>query len=480
MPEDEKLKPKAEEKIKEAKPAEEKAEVTDKAVLEIIGTTFGGDYAKIQPLIPSFKTIDGDMVRGIEWLDPGKPLLRGQFLSKPEYKDGREQLLRRLQVWKEYLSTDKAIDFVRQDLSGQAEKLEKNLELNLRNVHKATRELETTYRAIDKFLANARMEPDEPVEVWFSNISLEKLGDPDDKTKFEQVSKYVADLFREFSIANCFSLCVLPGFLGDVQKIDTFARQLGMPNKLHIVTDLPNFEHFEDVMELLNDPNWANLAGNEDYKQYISLCGNYILARPRNQYEDEDLWVPPSTVLAGLIYRNDSEGGIHQPAAGYKYGKASEVSYVKFRINQPEAGAFADKGVVPSVLYDGNVRFMGDSTLYKGETFSVYSIRRTFDYIYKNLHHYLNKQAFLVIDQKLKDTLKKDMTDFLDRQKFGTGILESYKLTVFADEKMMKNQEVDVIIEAQPKYPVKAFNIKIRAWNDPKTNQTGVKDNSGT
>lgn len=475
MPE-EKDKPEPKPKAKEEAPKAKEAEViSDEEVMGIIGTTFG-DYDKIAPLLPSFKTLEGDLLRGIEWLNPQKTFQREQFLTKPEFATGREQLLLRLKAWRETLGTDKAIDELRRELDQQVEKLETNLNQNLKNVHKEVRPLETTYRGIDAFFLNAKQDPDEPISVYFSNISIEELTDPDDREKFEELGKYVGDLFREFSVRDCYSVCVIPGFLGDPAKIDLVARQLGMPNKLHIVTDFPNLESFEETMDLLEDPTYASLAGTAEHKQYMSVCSNYVLARARNQYEDDELWMPPSSSVAGMIYRHDSEVGISQPSAGYKYGEISEAQWVRFRVNQPAASKLLEKSVIPVTNWDGKVRAMGDCTLFSGETFNIYSIRRTYDFIYKSLRNYLNKQVFLKVDDKFLETLRKDITEFMEQiTKGDVPILEKYQLKVFADEEMRRKQEVDIMVVLNPHYPVRTFNIKLRTWKDEK-NMVKVKD----
>jgi hypothetical protein len=473
-PEKEKPEPKPKAK-EEAAPVKEAEVISDEEVMGIIGTTFG-DYAQIAALLPSFKTLEGDLLRGVEWLDPKKTFQREQFLTKPEFALGREQLLLRLKAWRETLAADKAIDQLRRELDQQVEKLEANLTQNLKKVHKEARPLETIYRAIDAFFMNAKQEPDEPVNVYFSNISVDELTDPDDRAKFEELGKYVGDLFKEFSIRDCYSICVIPGFLGDVGKIDLLARQLGMPNKLHIVTDFPNLESFEETVDLLEDPAYASLAGTAEHKQYLSVCANYILARARNQYEDDELWIPPSSAVAGLVYRHDSETGISQPSAGYKYGEISEAQWVRFRVNQPAASKLLEKSVIPVTSWDGKIRAMGDASLFSGETFNIYSIRRTYDYVYKSLRNYLNKQVFLKVDDKFLETLRKDISQFMEQiTKGDIPILEKYQLRVFADEEMRRRQEVDVSLVLNPHYPVRTFNIKLKTWKDEK-NLVNVKD----
>ncbi len=457
----------------EARPVEAVEKVSEEEFASLLGDTFG-DFKKLAAQLPSFKTADGDLVRGVEWLDPKKDFQRKEFLTKKDFAKQRKLLAQRLQMWVDNLSKSDNLDDIRKSLNEEATKLESNLEKNMKKVHRASREMETTYRAIDKFYANAQQEPDEKVNAYFSNASAEQLTDPDDKEKFEELSKAVSDLYREWSIKECFAMCVVPGYLGSVENIDTFARQLGLPNKLHIMTDLPNFESYEEVMEMLEDPNYANLPGIDNYKQYVSLFANYLLARNANQYEDDDMWIPPSASVAGKMYQGDVTVGMQQPMAGFKHGKINEAKFLRFKANQPDASKINEKGVNPMVSFEGTAVAMGASTLFSKETFNVYSIRRTYDYVYKTLRNYLNKQTFSVIDQKFIDTLRRDIDKFMKAISGGDNILQDYKVEIFADDEMRKNQEVDIKVALNPKYPARTFNIEFTAWNDD--DQVNVKD----
>ena len=473
MGEEEKLQPK-EAEAKTEKPEEAVAEkVSDEEFASLLKDTFG-DFSKLAALLPSFKTTDGDLVRGVEWLDPKKDFQRKEFLTKKEFATQRKLLAERLKIWVRTLASSDNLDQIRQQLNEESSKLESNLEKNMRKVHKASRDLETTYRAIDKFFSNAQSEPDEKVNAFFSNVSVEELTNPDDRDKFEQLAKAVADLYREWSIRECFSMAVVPGYAGSVENIDNIARGLGLPNKIHVLTDLPNFEKFEEVMDMLEDPNYANLAGIDDFKQYVSVFANYILARNANPYEDDEMWIPPSAAVAGKMYQGDLSAGMQQPMAGFKYGKIADAKYLRFKANQPDASKINEKGVNPMVNFEGTAVAMGASTLYTKETFNVYSIRRTYDYVYKTLRNYLNKQTFSVIDQKFIDTLRRDIDKFMKAISGGDNILQDYKVDIFADEEMRKKQEVDVKVSLNPKYPARTFNIEFTAWNEE--SQTNVKD----
>ncbi|SYZ72868.1 hypothetical protein TRIP_C20983 [Candidatus Zixiibacteriota bacterium] len=457
----------------EARPAMEAEKVSDSEFASLMGANFG-DFSKLAALLPSFKTVDGDLVRGVEWLDPKKDFQRKEFLTKKDFAKQRKLLAQRLKMWHDHLAKAGSPDDIRKTLSEESAKLQTNLEKNMKRVFESSRDLETTYRAIDKFFANAQQEPDEKVNAYFANVSAEELSNPDDKEKFENLCKAIADLYREWSIKECFAMCVVPGYLGSVENIDTFARQLGFPNKVHILTDLPNFEKFEEVMDMLDDPNYANLMGIDNFKQYVSVFANYVLARNSNQYEDQDMWIPPSAAVAGKMYQGDLTVGMQQPMAGFKFGKINDAKYLRFKANQPDASKINEKGVNPLVNFEGTAVAMGAATLFSKETFNVYSIRRTYDYVYKTMRNYLNKQTFTVIDQKFIDTMRKDIDKFMKAITGGDNILQDYKVDIFADEEMRKRQEVDVKISLNPKYPARSFNIEFVAWNEG--SQTNVKD----
>lgn len=456
-----------------AQPEEAAERISDEEFASILGDTFA-DYGQLAKLLPSFKTAEGDLVRGVEWLDPKKDFQRKEFLNKPDFAKQRRLLRQRLQAWAEYLTGEENIDNIRKKLNDESVRLEKNLERNMKKVHRAGRDLETTYRAIDKFFANAQQEPDEKVNAYFANVSSEELTDPNDREKFEELTKAISDLYREWSVKECFSMAVVPGYLGSVENIDAFARQLGMPNKVHVVTDLPNLETFEEVMDMLDDPSYASLSGSDAYKQYVSLFANYILAREGNQYEDEDMWIPPSAAVAGKMYQGDITVGMQQPMAGFKHGKIADAKYLRFKANQPDASKINEKGVNPMVSFEGTAVAMGAATLFNKETFNVYSIRRTYDYVYKTLRNYLNKQTFSVIDQKFIDAMRKDIDKFMKAITGGDNILQDYKVDIFADDEMRKRQEIDVKVSLNPKYPARTFNIEFLAWNE--NDQTNVKD----
>ena len=145
-----------------SRPTIEVEKVSDQEFAAILDDQFA-DFKKLAALLPSFKTAEGDLVRGVEWLDPKKDFQRKEFLNKPEFAKQRALLKQRLEMWVAALATGDNLDEVRKQITDEAVKLEKNLEKNMRKVHRESRAIETTYRAIDKFFANAQQEPDEKI-----------------------------------------------------------------------------------------------------------------------------------------------------------------------------------------------------------------------------------------------------------------------------------------------------------------------------
>ena len=199
-------------KAAEAKPGAAGEHLSDDEFAELLSEKFG-KFEDLAKLLPSFKTADGDLVRGVEWLDPKKDFQRKEFLTKKDSAKQRKLLSERLKLWVEALTGGEDPDEMRKVINEKMTKLEANLDKNMKRVMRSGREVETTYRSIDKFFANAQQEPDEKVNSWFANVSAEDLMNPDDKEKFEELGKAISDLYREWSIKECFSMAVIPGWL---------------------------------------------------------------------------------------------------------------------------------------------------------------------------------------------------------------------------------------------------------------------------
>jgi len=136
-----------------------------------------------------------------------------------------------------------------------------------------------------------------------------------------------------------------------------------------------------------------------------------------------------------------------------------------------------DNQVVPIVFSEGRVMAYNNNNLYCGDNTAMkeYPIVRVFDWVKKNLMHYVHKIALENWDpfnspQKLRETIQ----DFLNQYK-GHGKL-------FSDYKIIKDpyqdpvtKEVKIDIDITPFFAAKNFIIKLSADRNSKKCDTEEK-----
>jgi hypothetical protein len=418
-------------------------------------------FQKLEGVLPQVKSTSGETMVGLSVLNPAKKEDRHKFMTRPQFEASRKTLAERLKVWHRMLSSSDDVDDLRNTAILESQTLDENIASNMAKIYQEIKPLEMSYRNMQQFFANCSPSGD-PVNTFFSNVPLEELVNPD-SDKFTELAEYVKKPFRAFSLTDCYSMMVLPGFLEDIPNMDKISK-LAEENKVHVFTDLPNFETFREAAENLNGPGLEGMAGSTPEKAHMSVLVNWVLGRAKNRYEDEDLWLPPSSVLAGLVYRQDEGVGMQQPCAGYQYGASDTVKAVRFEVDRAVgAKEFLNKGVIPAVLWDAKVRFLGDCSLYKGESYDVYATKRTADYVSKNVCHYLNKQTFKLIDNTLLDRVKKDIYDFI-RANSGKGKLVSdFKLEVSSTPEQRAKHIIDVKLNITPFTSVRQFDVYLTA-----------------
>ena len=418
-------------------------------------------FKKVEGLMPQVKTSGGEAMVGMAVFNPAKKDNRHKFLTRPQFEASRKIMAQRLKLWHKMLAGSDDPDDLRNTAVLEGQALEENITSNMQKIYEELRPLESSYRNIQQFFANSSPSGD-PVNSYFSNVSLETLTDPDGDA-FEELADYVKKPFRAFSLTDCYSMMVVPGFLEDIPNMDKLAK-LGEENKVHVFTDLPNYETFQEAADEMNGPALEGMAGSTPEKAHMSVLANWILGRKKNRYEEEDLWLPPSSVLAGLVYRQDEGVGMQQPCAGYQYGATDTVKAARFEVDRAVgAKEFLNKGVIPTVLWDAKVRFLGDCSLFKGESYDVYATKRTADYVSKNVCHYLNKQTFKLIDNTLLERVKKDIYDFI-RSNTGKGKLVSdFKLEVTSTPEQRAKHIIDVKLNITPFTSVRQFDVYLTA-----------------
>jgi hypothetical protein len=121
------------------------------------------------------------------------------------------------------------------------------------------------------------------------------------------------------------------------------------------------------------------------------------------------------------------------------------------------------------VISEGRVMAYNNTNLYTGTNPAMkeYSIVRVFDWVKKNLMHYVHKIALENWDPyNSPDQLKKTIQDFLNDYKGYGKLFKDYTIgEPFQDP---KSKEVKIDIDIQPYFAAKNFTIKLSADKNSK------------
>ncbi len=327
-------------------------------------------------------------IDGIQNLNPERKARKQIFLSDPEKQQERKALKKRMELWLDLLkSSDTVADAVDAG-EKRANQADQTLQQNLKTALATTRELEESYRTLAQFYKNT--DQDKVKNVNIVNASMEQLTDLDNPRFID----YVADEFRQnydkLDLRENYAMMVLPGYLGSNKVMEKWAK-LAHENKVMLITDFANVDKPDDVIEMFSE---ANLTGGDAYRSNVIMTCNYLVGRGKIDAldEEEDVYLPGSSSLAGKIYGTL----MSQVAAGKKHGGISEVDSVRFDLKKSEISHLEKIGLVPMVAEYGKVMAFSAKTLFNGDNLGLqtYSVVRVFDYITKVLFDFLNRRAF--------------------------------------------------------------------------------------
>eukprot|EP01034_Spumella_vulgaris_P008854 gene8854-11253_t len=132
-----------------------------------------------------------------------------------------------------------------------------------------------------------------------------------------------------------------------------------------LVTDFEHLDAPEDVMELFEA---ANLTGGSTHLSNVMMTCNWLVGRAKHADLDEqdDLYIPPSTALAGNVYKTL----MSQVAAGKKHGTLNEVDGVRFPLKKSEIADLEKMGLIPMII-----KFL-DSVTGPGKLIEKFSVMR--------------------------------------------------------------------------------------------------------
>lgn len=394
------------------------------------------------------------VVDGVANMNPTRKAHKEIFLNDQNKEEERKDLLKKINLWVELLEDNKSIDQMADSSKNKALSAENNLKSNLKNTLDTVRDLETSYRTIAQFYKNTELDKVNNVSVV--NASLEQLQDLDNPLFIDAISEEFKQNYDRLDLRDNYSILALPGYLGSNKVVEKWAKVCN-ENKVMLVTDFANLDKPDDVVDLFDS---ANLTGGELHRSNVIMTCNWLVGRGRAEEvgEEENVDLPPSTSLAGKIYKTL----MSQVAAGKKHGNINEVDAVKFDLKKSEISQLEKMGLVPMVNEYGKIMAFSAKTLFNGDNIGLqtYSVVRVFDYVTKVLLDFLNRRAFENWNPRNEDDLRRQIVQFLDEIKGPDKLIEKFKIVRFEQDKVNKDR-VWLDIRMTPYFPTKSFVIKL-------------------
>lgn len=415
-----------------------------------------GISASVEQLVKygGFKLIAG-VIKGSDGLDPDAKARRQIFLTDDKKKGDREALKKSLELWSSVLKEHDNVADMIGSCQDKADKASETHRKNLKTALDTTRELESAYRSVNLFFKNTG--EDKLKNVSFFNASMDQLQDLDNPVVFASINDAISRGYDSMELNSNYSNLVLPGYLGSRAVVDKWG-EMCYNNKVTLITDFANSETAEYA---LKDFESEKLTGAEAHLANVMMTCNYLIGRGKEDEvgEDEDVYVPPSSALAGLLYTKV----ISQPSAGKKHGGLKEVSAVRYaNLKKSELAAFDKAGLVPMGDDWGKVLAMSAKTLNTSDNLGMqtYSVVRSFDHIAKVLMDFLNRRAFELWDSELKMDLRSQIEGWLDSMKGPGKLIEDFKLVKLEQDKNQKDRII-LDLHISPFFPAKNFVITL-------------------
>lgn len=424
---------------------------------------------KLQSSLESLAKVGGfsfleSVVDGLANMNPERKARKQIFLTDNEKKDERESLLQKINLWLQLLEGNAEAEAMAESCKNQSEQAKVALRKNLKSTLAATKELETSYRTVAQFYKNTEL--DKVNNVHIINASAEQMTDLDNPLFIDAVAAEFKQYYDRLDLRENYSILSIPGYLGSNKVIEKWAK-ICNENKVMLVTDFANLDKPDDVVDMFSS---ANLTGGDLYRSNVIMACNWLVGRGKAEEigEEEDIFLPPSTSLAGKIYKTL----MSQVSAGKKHGGMNEVDAVRFELKKSEISQLEKMGLVPMVNEYGKIMAFSAKTLFTGDNIGLqtYSVVRVFDYVTKVLLDFLNRRAFENWSSKNEDDLRRQIVQFLDNIKGADKLIEKFKITRFEQDNVQKDR-VWLDIRLTPYFPAKSFVIKLDGHKGDDGNQ---------
>lgn len=379
------------------------------------------------PAIDRLKEFGGfsfleNIIDGYSNMNPNRKARRNIFLTDKQWDAERRALARCLGVWEKLIRKELTVEQMLEMAKETALQAEELLNKNLKAALARTHDLEQAYRSVAYFYKNT--ESDKVKNITIVNASMEQLRDLDNTVFADYINKELRQNFDRLDLRRNYSLLVVPGYLGSNAILDKWSK-MAYENKAFLITDFQDLESPDDVIDIFFN---ADHTSGDAFKSNTVMTCNWLLGRAKEDSvgEEENLYVPPSTALAGKIYGTL----MSQVVAGKKFGGLNEVESVRFDLKRSEISELERIGLVPMVNEYSKVMAFSAKTLFNGDNLGLqtYSVVRVFDYITKVLFDFLNRRAFENWTTRTEADLRSQIVKFLDSVMGPNKLIERFKV----------------------------------------------------
>jgi Type VI secretion system, TssC, VipB len=394
------------------------------------------------------------VVDNVQNLNPERKARKKIFLEETSKKEERDQLKKTIGIWLDVLQGKEDIHAMVETAQAKSETAAKTYKANVKNALEKTAELEKSYRTVALFYKNT--ESTKIKNVSFVNVELDQLKDLDNTRFIDAIQAELVENYDRLDLRSNYGILVIPGYLGSNKVVEKWAK-IAYENKVMLITDFENFDTPDDVMELFEA---ANLTSGDPFKSNTIMTCNYLVGRAKQADvgEEDNLYVPGSSALAGKIYMTL----MSQVTAGKKFGSMNEVDGVKFDLKKSEIANLEKLGLVPMVNEYGKVMAFSAKTLFNGDNLGLqtYSVVRVFDYVTKVMMDFLNRRAFENFNANTRKELMGQIVKFLDGITGPSKLIENFTIRRFEQDQLQKDK-IHLDIHLKPYFPAKNFLIKL-------------------
>lgn len=395
-----------------------------------------------------------NVIDGLSNLNPTRKARKNIFLNDSQWEGERTNLTNKIDLWLDLLKDNSSVESMIEVANAKAKSADSTLNKNLKYALNVSRELETSYRSVALFYKNT--ESDKIKNVTILNADISQLKDLDNTLFFDYVSNELKQNFDRLDLRKNYSILSVPGYLGSNAVLDKWSK-IAHENKAVLLTDFQDLETPDDVIDIFFN---ANHTGGDVHKSNTIMTCNYLLGRSKYDEvgEEDNLYVPPSTSLAGKIYKTL----MSQVVAGKKFGGLNEVESVRFDLKKSEISELEKMGLVPMVNEYSKIMAFSAKTLFNGDNLGLqtYSVVRVFDHITKVLFDFLNRRAFENWTTRTEADLRSQIIKFLDGIKGPTNLIEKFTVMKIEQDKTQKDR-ILLDIHITPYFPAKSFVIQL-------------------